>query len=308
MLLREDDKMLSDLYSSIYKSTIVESTSKSVDLGDMSDYENELERAKKYGSSIRSAKLTPEEFAPIEDKLTRAKRFLKNVDLDIGVFVDKMKIILTYDKAKCNTMGVDVLRNLYIYIPFLMEDMTVAETAAVLAHEALHIYNDTFPNRRNRLQRIWNFATDYIMNKDIIAASGEKMNLPPGCVVPLDKDKNPYNGQGKPYLFFFPLDIMVDMEGVETPEQVYDKLIDAIEEYRKNNLEPEKEDEEEKEKQPKEKAPPEKPKVGSVIRLKDKKIAVITGIDNTTGKVKIKELTDKKEIRKMIAQQAMNDA
>jgi predicted metal-dependent peptidase len=166
--------------------------------------------------------------------------------------------------------------NLYININFLMQHLTIAETAAVLAHEALHVITHTFPNEMGRLRKIWNFATDYIMNSEIVKVSGEKLNLPEGCVVPLTEDKKPYDGKGTPYLHFWSedrrIDIMIPMllpngKTVESPEQVYDLIILAIKKHmeeneKENPEEPEDEEGDTPDNKKPTKAPPEEIKVG----------------------------------------------
>jgi hypothetical protein len=311
MILRKDDALLSDLYSSIYKNQyITENSRKTVDISDDSLYQKARENSAK--TNVPDLKLTPDQMYPIEDKLTRAKRLLRNINLEVGLFIDTMRIRLTVD-PRCPTMGVDALSNLYININFLMKELTVAETAAVLAHEALHVITHTFPNELGRLRKIWNFATDYIMNSEIIKVSKEKLNLPEGCIVPLTEDKKPYDGKGTPYLHFWTedrkIDIMIPMvlpngSFAETPEQVYDLIILAIkkkmeedqseEENEEENDEQEDDDQESDEE--KQKGPPEEIKVGDIVKDRiHRKIGKVTYVDNVTGKIKYDAFKSKKE-------------
>jgi hypothetical protein len=150
-------RSLSDLYSSIY-------------LKEGLDNEKNL--------------LDKETFSKVSEKLTRARRGLKHFDLDLGLYLDTMRTVLTRS-PKCKTMAVDKLGNIYINVDFLLNELTLKETIGVLAHEVSHIYNLTFPRQKGRIHELWNIATDYSMNRDIISA---KLELPEFGLIPKISD------------------------------------------------------------------------------------------------------------------------
>jgi len=82
----------------------------------------------------------------------------------LGIFLRNLSVVTTFD---VNTMAVSHTGNIYINPTFGMA-LTFDEFVGVLAHEAMHIVNFTFRRRQGRDPLIWNIATDYIMNRDLI--------------------------------------------------------------------------------------------------------------------------------------------
>ena len=82
----------------------------------------------------------------------------------LGVFLRNLAVVTTFD---VDTMAVSDTGNIYINPKFGME-LSFDEFVGVLAHEAMHIVNFTFRRRRGRQPRLWNIATDFIMNRDLL--------------------------------------------------------------------------------------------------------------------------------------------
>jgi predicted metal-dependent peptidase len=108
---------------------------------------------------------TPERIAEYTKKIYAAKILLQRKGPLFGLVVSQMRIIPT---VKMDTMAVDDFGNLYINPNFALDVLSLNETAGVLAHEAFHIINGTFARRKDRIHKIWNWATDFVMNRDLL--------------------------------------------------------------------------------------------------------------------------------------------
>jgi predicted metal-dependent peptidase len=71
-------------------------------------------------------------------------------------------------KYGIDTMAVDDNGNIYINANFVINDLTDPEIMGVLAHEVMHIATLSFVRQKGRDQLLWNVATDYIMNRDLL--------------------------------------------------------------------------------------------------------------------------------------------
>jgi hypothetical protein len=60
-------------------------------------------------------------------------------------------------------------------------EMTEEETLGVLAHECMHIMTLSFFRQKGRENYLWNIATDFVMNRDLVEM---KMALPEGGCIP----------------------------------------------------------------------------------------------------------------------------
>ena len=100
------------------------------------------------------------------DKVTTARVQLFNKAPYFEALLSKMKVCYTRDGV--NTMAVDNYMNIYLNPEFVLEDLTTIETTGVLAHEVMHIVNLTHVRREDRDAELWNIATDYIMNKELL--------------------------------------------------------------------------------------------------------------------------------------------
>lgn len=104
-------------------------------------------------------------FAKFEEKIVRAKILLfKNYPF-FGIMLTKLKTVPTTD---ISTMAVDDNGNIYINPNFVVNTLTSDEVVGVLAHEVMHIMTLSFFRLRGRNPKLWNVATDYIMNRDLL--------------------------------------------------------------------------------------------------------------------------------------------
>ena len=80
-------------------------------------------------------------------------------------YIKKVPVIFTYD---FDTMAVDDYDNLYIN-PDFFDKLSDDGVVSVLAHEMYHIFygHASDAKRANRDNRIDNFATDYVINREL---------------------------------------------------------------------------------------------------------------------------------------------
>ena len=110
------------------------------------------------------------------DRLTAGRHRIFKESPFLGIFLRNLAVVTTFD---VNTMAVSETGNIYINPQFAMK-LSFNEFAGVLAHEAMHIVNFTFGRRRGRQFKLWNIATDFIMNRDLLDSGFE---LPAeGCI------------------------------------------------------------------------------------------------------------------------------
>lgn len=111
-----------------------------------------------------------------------------------GNILKRLKVnVLTPKDPKfkeLSTMAVDNAGNLYINYDFynqLKVDAVenglneVDYIEGVFMHEAFHVYNETFARRGDRNPGLWNVATDYVMNRDLLKGP---FKLPPLGLIP----------------------------------------------------------------------------------------------------------------------------
>jgi len=109
--------------------------------------------------------MDPAMFSQFEDKLLRAKYRLFRDYPFFGILLTKLKTIPT---DSIPTMAVDDFSNIYINPDFVINQLSDNEVLGVLAHEVMHIATLTFFRQRSRDMKLWNIATDYIMNRDLL--------------------------------------------------------------------------------------------------------------------------------------------
>jgi len=133
------------------------------------------------GSKKEVKDMDPEKFRQFDFKLSKARyQLFKNYPF-FGLVLQSLKTVPTFD---FDTMAVDANQNIYINPDFAL-GMTDSEVMAVLAHEVLHIMNETFFRKGTRDMEMWNWATDYIMN-GILKRDG--FNLPKMGLIPVRKN------------------------------------------------------------------------------------------------------------------------
>ena len=168
------------------------------------------------------------------------------------------------------TMAVDKAGNLYVNTKFV-DTLSDAEVFGVLVHEAFHIATLTFFRLEGRHMKLWNWATDYVMNRDII---GMGLQLPKGGLIPDDKGiiTVPVNGG-----------VQIDISTMSA-EALYDQLRVLFPDIDKAEKNPSK--------------TPVLPKVGQVVRIRNsKQYGIIDKIDKT-GKAGVSPLS-KEEAKKI---------
>jgi predicted metal-dependent peptidase len=139
--------------------------------------------------------LDPQTYKSVKWILDRAKDYVKDKDLWFYLRVEELKITIVNDSSGITTMAVDDYGNMYISWKFVIDlcfpydeakgervykPEGMEEIAGVLAHEAYHTYSMHFYTLNGRNHTIWNIATDYIMNRDLIHSGFKLPSL--GCI------------------------------------------------------------------------------------------------------------------------------
>jgi predicted metal-dependent peptidase len=176
---------------------------------------------------LQYQELTPEELEKLDRLLTRARFDLYKRAPFYGILLQNLKTVVTYDVP---TMGVDDYGNIYINPNFAMKQLSYDEVVGVLLHETLHIANNTFFRKGRKDHTLWNVATDFIMNRDILESGFKLPTL--GCL--------PERKNGRWVLP--PMEYGMELAGTDitdmTAEELYklfEKLNREQEEKRKNN-------------------------------------------------------------------------
>jgi predicted metal-dependent peptidase len=115
--------------------------------------------------------LSTDELTRLDNLLTRARYELYKRAPYYGILLQNLKTVVTYDVP---TMGVDDYGNIYINPNFALKQLSYEEVIGVLLHETLHIANNTFFRKGRKDHTLWNVATDFVMNRDILE-SGYKL-------------------------------------------------------------------------------------------------------------------------------------
>ena len=110
----------------------------------------------------------------IERKLTRARTQLLLNQPFFGTLCLRLKLVT----GELPTMATDGRR--IVYDPAFVEELTVAELEAVLAHEVLHCALGHHCRRGGRDPRLWNEAADLAINPILI---GNGFTLPSGALL-----------------------------------------------------------------------------------------------------------------------------
>lgn len=112
-----------------------------------------------------SGKMSEKEFNEFKLRLQRAKVQIYKRYPFFGFVLQRLHTVPTQDVP---TMSVDNNNNIYINPNFMMKELSFEETIGVLVHEAFHHVNLTFFRQKGKHGKLWNIATDYIMNRDIL--------------------------------------------------------------------------------------------------------------------------------------------
>ena len=205
------------------------------------------------------------------DKVTRARVQLFNKAPFFEALLGRMKIVFTRDGV--DTMAVDNSMNIYLNPEFTLEDLTLLETVAVLAHEVMHIVNLTHVRREGRDPELWNIATDYIMNRELLK---DEFQLPTlGCL--------PYQN-GNRWLIKH-LEGKRDIKDLDVTEFDEEDLYRVLSEIALPSNQ--------QQQQQQGQQPPLSIKKGQVIYDEDKgQYGIVTKVDEKTGKVYSKEIPE----------------
>lgn len=169
--------------------------------------------------------MDPAHFKAFETKLVRAKFNLYKKYPFFGITLQKMKTVpVTPEEVKTygiDTMAVDNFRNIFINTDFVLNQLSDAEVMGVLAHEVMHIATLTFNRQRGRDMLLWNYATDWIMNRDLLI---QGIPLPKMGLLPVQ------NNNGR-WIVKIEVEInnkkqKIDIDATDlTAEQLYDLLL-----------------------------------------------------------------------------------
>ena len=116
------------------------------------------------------------EHLDIENKLAAARTRLIIDKPFLGALVLRLPIIMA-DPEWCVTTATDARK--FYYNPEFVEQLTLAETEFVLAHEALHCALSHFARRDHRVKHRWDIACDYAINPILVA---DGLKAPPGSL------------------------------------------------------------------------------------------------------------------------------
>lgn len=154
---------LSDLYSEVFSNDIF-----------VEEYERDASGRER---------MDPELFEKVNTLIVNGNLWLKQHHLFFGAILSKLKTCIS---TEIPTMAVDNVGNIYFNPNWITKEITPKEFAGVLAHETFHIANDTFGRQQGRDPKIWNIATDYMMNRDLLM---DGFSLPECGCLPEKKGK-----------------------------------------------------------------------------------------------------------------------
>lgn len=97
--------------------------------------------------------------------INRAKFALENKFPFYWRILEALQTVLSYE---VDSMAVDALGNIYINPYFVTETLDQDGVIAVLVHECGHILGLHFFSKGEKDHRLWNVATDYIINRDLL--------------------------------------------------------------------------------------------------------------------------------------------
>ena len=107
-------------------------------------------------------KMDPALFKKFDKKISLALHYMSIHQTYYYNIVMELKMVPTFD---VDTMAVNAFGNLYINPDFVVNTLSDDGVVAVLAHEAGHVQFLSFFRMGNRDIRLWNVATDYVINK-----------------------------------------------------------------------------------------------------------------------------------------------
>ena len=112
----------------------------------------------------------------IEDKLAAARTRLIIDKPFLGALVLRLPIVKA-DPDWCKTTATDAKS--FYYNEEYIEQLSLAETQFILAHEALHCALSHFARREHRIKHRWDLACDYAINPLLLS---DGLTAPPGSL------------------------------------------------------------------------------------------------------------------------------
>ena len=120
------------------------------------------------------------------------------------------------------SMGVDNWGTLY-YNPGFLQAMSSEERIGVLCHESMHIITWTFKRKSPREHKLWNVATDLIINYELISRG---VTLPIGGLIPEKDGTFSSSGAFGQRFKKIKLDLKDSVtQKIKSAEQLYDDLL-----------------------------------------------------------------------------------
>ena len=104
-------------------------------------------------------------FKELDLRLARSRYVLQKTFPFYWRILNTLKTVMTYD---VDTMAVDAIGNIYINPTFATQSLDQDGVTAVLVHECGHVVGLSFFRKGSRNHRLWNVATDYIINRDLL--------------------------------------------------------------------------------------------------------------------------------------------
>ena len=168
-------------------------------------------------------RMTPEELHNFKALLLECKRSLAIKSPYLYRVLDHLHVVPTFDE-RIKTMAVDRKNNIYINPDFAfdLESRNKDMVTGVLAHEVLHHENRTFSRQEWRDGQLWNIATDFIMNRDLII---DEFVLPAEGCIPISGQGGSYTVRVKPPNF--KVDEYIDITNA-TCEYLYNRLVERL--------------------------------------------------------------------------------
>jgi predicted metal-dependent peptidase len=146
-----------------------------------------LKEAEEKPSEISTDKtISEKDFELTEKIIIWSKGQLFRKESVLFNILQNLKINIT---KEVDTMAVDNKRNIYINPDFtiMMYKRDPQEVVGVLAHETMHHANETFYRQKGREMRMWNVATDFVMNMYLLDSD---FKLPKeGCIPVLENSR-----------------------------------------------------------------------------------------------------------------------
>ena len=147
-----------------------------------------------------------------ETKLAAARTRLILDKPFLGALVLRLPIVVA-DPQWCKTTATDARK--FYYNPEYIEQLSLAETQFILAHEALHCALSHFARREHRVKHRWDLACDFAINPLLI---NDGLTPPPGTL-----RERTFNGMTAeeiyPYMEDHENDETLDMHIYDRPEE-----------------------------------------------------------------------------------------